>query len=284
MKKVLVTGANGQLAQCIRAASPNYPSLEFTFLGKYDLDLENEENLQEFFDSNTYDVCINTAAYTNVEKAESERDKAFEVNANAIRRLARICDKKDVLLIHISTDYVFDGTASVPYMETDDNNPLNVYGASKLEGERHIIQNCKRYYIIRTSWLYSQYGHNFFNTILKYASEGKALTITTEQTGTPTNANDLAEVLLIVAASKLEKYGLYHFSNGGEASWFDFAEAILLETGQIKHTSLEKTDHYRTFAARPKFSVLNCEKIKAQFGLNILQWKESLRTIIQPND
>lgn len=280
MKKVLVTGANGQLAKCIRAAAPHFPTLEFTFLGKYDLNLTKKEDLQAFFESNNFDICVNTAAYTNVEKAESERELAFEVNATAVRQLAIICEQKEMLLLHISTDYVFDGESDRPYVETDAPNPINVYGASKLEGELHVAQNCSKHFIVRTSWLYSQHGHNFYNTILRIASEGKPLTITTEQTGTPTNANDLAEALLTMATSDSEHYGHYHFSNDGEASWYDFAKAILEESGQLKNTNLAKTDHYRTFAARPKYSILNTEKFRNQFGLNVKHWRDSLKTII----
>jgi dTDP-4-dehydrorhamnose reductase len=283
MKKVLVTGANGQLAKCIRAASSNFPNLNFTYATKDDLDIENEDNLRSFFEQNQFEICINTAAYTDVERAEQESDRAFSINALAAGKLATYCERNNVVLFHISTDYVFSGDKRTPYVETDATGPINVYGTSKLAGEVQIAKHCKRYYIFRTSWLYSEFGHNFYNTIQKYAADGKSLTITTEQTGAPTNANDLANALLSVTSKSDEAYGIYHFSNAGEASWYDFAEAILEESGQLEGTNLAKTDHYRTFAARPKYSVLNTEKFIKQFKLDVLHWRLSLKTI-KPNE
>ncbi len=280
MKKALVTGANGQLAQCIRAATSNYPELELSYSDKDTLNLENEEAVRKFFELHNFDVCINTAAYTNVEKAESERDKAFEVNASAAGRLAKHCAETNTLLIHISTDYVFDGKKRSPYVETDGPNPLNVYGESKLAGEKEIAAVCPRHFIFRTSWLYSEYGHNFLKTIQKHAGGGNPLTITTEQTGTPTNANDLAQLLLKCADSNSRQYGIYHFSNAGEATWYDFAKAILEETDQIKKTKLAKTEHYRTFAARPQYSVLDTKKVRNEFDIEIIHWRDSLKTIL----
>lgn len=280
MKKILVTGANGQLAQCIRAATPNYPNLEMSYSDKDTLNLENEEAVRTFFEFNNFDVCINTAAYTNVEKAESERDKAFEVNSAAAARLAKYCAENNTLLIHLSTDYVFDGKKRSPYVETDGPNPLNVYGESKLAGEKEIAAVCPRHFIFRTSWLYSEYGHNFLKTIQKHAKAGNPLTITTEQTGTPTNANDLAQLLLKCADWNSRHYGIYHFSNAGKATWYDFAKAILEETDQIKKTKLAKTEHYRTFAARPQYSVLDTKKVRSEFNIEIKHWRDSLKTIL----
>jgi dTDP-4-dehydrorhamnose reductase len=225
------------------------------------------------------DICINTAAYTHVDKAESEKEKAFAVNAEGTENLAKACVARDVLLIHVSTDYVFDGTSTIPYLESDETNPINVYGASKLAGEQAIMELCERYFIVRTSWLYSEFGHNFFRTILKHANAGNPLSITTEQLGSPTNANDLAAAILTISAADTEEYGVYHYSNDGEATWYDFAEAILKESGQIETVNLAKTDHYRTFAARPAYSILNCNKFYKTFKGTPLSWKESLRTL-----
>jgi dTDP-4-dehydrorhamnose reductase len=284
MKKVLVTGANGQLAKCIEKAAPGHPQLNLRFATREQLDIEDPSEIQSYFDLNEVDVCINTAAYTHVDKAESEKEKAFAVNAKGVRNLARICAAKDVLLIHISTDYVFDGTKRSPYLESDKTNPVNVYGASKLAGEEAIRELCERYYIVRTSWLYSEFGHNFFKTILKHADAGNPLTITTEQLGSPTNANDLAAAILTVTETDKADYGVYHFSNEGEATWFDFAEAILKESGQIKTANLAKTDHYRTFARRPVYSILNCTKFYESFKVTPVNWKDSLRTLFVENN
>lgn len=277
----MVTGANGQLGRCIQDAAADFPDLEIVFASKEDLDIENLDLLKYFFSKNTFDYCINTAAYTNVEKAESEKDKAFAINAEAVKKLAQICAEREVVLIHISTDYVFDGKKKSPYIETDPTNPINVYGASKLLGEQYIQKICKKHYIFRTSWLYSQYGHNFLKTILKYSQEGKPLTITTEQTGTPTNANDLAKAVLQVIEQDKADYGVYHYSNAGETTWYGFAEEILRQTGKLKDANLAKTNHYRTFAARPEYSVLDNSKIKKALLRENIPWQESLTSIIQ---
>ncbi len=281
MKKILVTGANGQLGRCIKDAVADFPDFEFVFVSKEELDIENVDLLKEFFIKNHFSHCINTAAYTNVEKAESEKEKAFAINAEAVKNLATTCKEKGVVLLHISTDYVFDGKKGSPYLETDTTNPINVYGASKLKGEQYIQEICDKFFIFRSSWLYSQYGHNFLKTVLKYAEEEKPLTITTEQTGTPTNANDLANLLLQVIAQDSAEYGVYHYSNSGQTTWFGFAEAILLQTEKLKDANLAKTNHYRTFAARPEYSVMDNSKVRKAFSIPAVDWKKSLKTVIK---
>lgn len=281
MKKILVTGANGQLGRCIKDAATDFPVLEFDFLSKEELDIENLELLSDYFRKNSFSHCINTAAYTNVENAESEPEKAFAINAEAMKNVAEACKENHVVLFHISTDYVFDGKKESPYLETDSTNPINVYGASKLKGENYIQEICDKFFIFRTSWLYSQYGHNFFKTILKYAEEKKPLTITTEQTGAPTNANDLARALLQVIAQDSTNYGVYHYSNSGETTWFGFAEEILRQTEKLKDAKLAKTNHYRTFAARPEYSVLDNTKAQNKLNLKHIDWQESLRSVLK---
>lgn len=281
MKKILITGANGQLGQCIQDAAMNFPHLEFVFLSKDDLDIRNHESLQNYFNTNQFDYCINTAAYTNVEKAESDRENAFAINAEAVKNLAQVCKSNNIVLLHISTDYVFDGKKKSPYSETDSTNPINVYGASKLLGEQYIEEFHDKFYIFRTSWLYSQYGHNFLKTILKYSEEGKQLTITTEQIGTPTNANDLAEALLTVIEQDKANYGVYHFSNSGETTWYGFAKEILAQTGKLEGAKLAKTNHYTTFAARPEYSVLDNTKVYNNLNLRGIDWSESLKLVIK---
>ncbi|QQX77605.1 MULTISPECIES: dTDP-4-dehydrorhamnose reductase [Aequorivita] len=281
MKKILVTGANGQLGRCIKDAAAGYPDVEFVFVSKEDIDIEKADLVTDYFRRNNFTHCINTAAYTNVEQAESEEEKAFAINAQAVKNLASTCNKNDVVLLHVSTDYVFDGKKKSPYLETDATNPINVYGASKLEGEQYIQKITEKHFILRTSWLYSQYGHNFLKTILKYAEAGKTLTITTEQTGTPTNANDLAKALLQIIAQDSTGYGVYHYSNSGETTWFGFAEEILKQSEKLKEADLAKTNHYRTFAARPEYSVLDNTKAQNTLKLKYIDWQESLQSVIK---
>jgi dTDP-4-dehydrorhamnose reductase len=283
MKKILVTGANGQLAKCMKDVANNYSELELHFVTRSQLDISNHEAVAAWLQNKSFDYCINTAAYTNVEKAESEKDAVFATNAEGAKYLSDACEKHDVTLIHISTDYVFDGTKRNPYSEEDRTNPINIYGASKLQGEEYIVASGCRYLIFRTSWLYSQYGHNFFNTVLRYASEGKPLTVTTEQTGVPTNANDLANAILKIISSNADIYGIYHFSNSGSATWYDFAEAILEYTGQLGSAKLAKTNHYRTFAKRPEYSILNTTRFSEAFRIVPLPWRESLKELVEIN-
>lgn len=280
MINLLVTGSSGQLGQCLKQLLLSATDISCYFAAREDLDITNGDEIQRFFSEHNFDYCINTAAYTNVEKAESEQKEAFLINAEGANSLAKACKKHNVVLLHISTDYVFDGMAKTPYQEQDRTNPLNVYGASKLKGEQHIVDAWNKHFIIRTSWLYSQYGHNFLNSMLEFAKQKKALTITTQQKGTPTNANELAQVLLTIIKTGNARYGVYHFSNQGEATWYDFAKAIFKATGEIDTVNLAKTEHYGTFAKRPAYSVLNCNKLKDTLGITYRNWEDSLKQII----
>lgn len=281
MKKVLVTGANGQLGRCIRETATSFAGLSFHFASRDILDIGDPRAMKAFFDVNSFDYCINTAAYTLVDKAENEKDEAFKINAIAVKELVSLCVEQQITLLHVSTDYVFDGESTEPYSERDPTHPIGVYGASKLQGEKYIESGMSRYFILRTSWLYSQYGHNFINTILKHARAGNQLSITTEQTGTPTNANDLAWALLHIIQSGSEAYGLYHFSNGGTATWYDFAVAILEHTEDLDPSLVISTHHYPTLAKRPKYSILNTSKFVNTFSMNPLPWEDSLVNVIK---
>ena len=278
--KILITGAKGQLGKCIKDAAANYPEFNFLFASRELLNIENEKSISNIFENNRFDYCINTAAYTNVEKAESDQETAFLTNAEGVKHLASHCKRNNTTLIQISTDYVFDGKKGSPYSEEDSTNSLNIYGASKLKGEQYVQEICQAYYILRTSWLYSQYGQNFYDTVLRFAKEGKLLTVTTEQTGTPTNANDLAEAILTIIKINSKNYGIYNFSNQGEATWYDFAKEILIQTNQLTKSNLAKTDYYRTFAARPSYSVLDTRKYKNTFNKAVFDWKKSLATLL----
>lgn len=274
MKKALLTGASGQLGQCFELLSSKYPDLQIEFLNSVDLDLTQFAVVEKYLRDENFDFCINCAAYTNVEKAEKERELAYIVNAEAVKNLAQACTESECTLVHFSTDYVFDGQKRSPYQEDDMARPINVYGASKLQGENHIVQEMTNYYIFRVSWLYSDLGNNFYKTILKRAETGEKLGITTSQRGTPTNAYDLADAVLTILASEQKQYGTYHFSNMGEATWFDFAEEIIkhLKTNSV----LDVDNTYRTLAARPEYSVLDKTKFTTVFSIPILSWRDSL--------
>ena len=281
---VLVTGASGQLGQAIQFIAKNHSEIKFVFCSSSDLDISNKENCQTVFQNTKPDFCINAAAYTAVDKAESERNKAELINVLGSKNIAEACNNFDVKLIHISTDFVFDGSNDKPYTETQITNPKGVYGQTKLDGEKAIQQVFSKYYIIRTSWVYSQFGNNFMKTMLRLASERTALSVVNDQIGTPTNAVDLAEALVQIILSNNQQptndnYGIYNFSNEGECSWYDFAKKIF----EINNVSIDlsaiPTEQFPTPAQRPKYSVLDKNKIKTTFGITIKTWEESLKSI-----
>ena len=273
MKQVLVTGANGQLGKSIKRISPNFKGLKFVFTDKADLDITNSEEVNTFFESNALDYCINCAAYTSVDKAEEETDKAYLINATAVKNLAEACKKSGAVLIHISTDFVFDGTKRTPYTEEDMPNPLSVYGKSKLKGEEHVQESCDRHFIVRTSWLYSEYGNNFVKKMLRLAETRKQISVVNDQIGSPTYAGDLAEFILKVISSESTAYGLYHYSNLGAISWYDFAVEIFRQHQKNVHVVPIPTRAYPTLANRPAFSVMDLSRVKIIFGSTIPLWK-----------
>ncbi len=282
MKTIMVTGANGQLGQCLQKHSKLYPDFNFIFCSSKELDITSKKSIESIFEKNQIDFCINAAAYTNVEQAENEPEKAFGVNATGSANLAEVCAKYGAVLVHISTDYVFNGRANRPYRESDEVDPINIYGASKLKGEELILKYQPQSFIVRTSWLYSEFGHNFYNTILRKAGEGATLNITTSQVGTPTNANDLAQYILKILESGSGSYGIYHFSNEGEATWYDFAREILEYSKKRGQVILNKTGFFKTLAVRPEYSVLSKQKITSTFG-PVQDWKVSLHQLIDEN-
>jgi len=253
---ILVTGASGQLGKSIQKLSQKYPDNKFTFTDIAELSITDKGAINRYFGTHSYDYCINCAAFTNVEQAEKTPEPAFELNAYGVKYLSLACKKHDVVLIHISTDYVFDGEKEGGYTTKDKPNPINQYGKSKLAGENSIQEIMDKYYIIRTSWLYSEYGNNFYNTILNKAQTEKVLYITDEQTGCPTNANNLAKYILNLIASQHTEYGIYHFTDGKAMTWYDFAKMILKKNNLEATSKIKKAKNYRTFAARPRNSVL----------------------------
>ncbi len=259
MIRVLVTGSKGQLGKCIQKIAEKYRKLQFHFLDAHHLDITDPEKVNSVFAAGGYQFCINCAAYTNVEQAEKTPEIAFQVNAEGVRYLALASRSHEVTLIHISTDYVFDGEKNTPYVTTDEPNPINEYGRSKLAGEQHVRNTLDAYYIIRTSWLYSEFGNNFYNTILDKARKGDTLSVTNAQLGCPTNANSLANYILENILSGRKDYGINHFTDGKAMTWFQFAQSILKENGLEDEVRLVKDTNYRTFAARPRNSVLKQE-------------------------
>ncbi|GAA4273221.1 dTDP-4-dehydrorhamnose reductase [Aquimarina gracilis] len=278
--QILVTGAGGQLGQCIRKIGGDYDNLEIYFADSKKLDITQKQKIESLFIEKGFKVVINCAAYTNVEQAEKEPKKAFLINAEGAKNVAEVCKKHDAILIHISTDYVFDGKKRTPYTEEDVPNPINEYGKSKLLGEKYIQEILEKFFIIRTSWLYSEYRHNFFKIILQKSNIEKQFTITNSEIGTPTNANDLAAFILSLIRSNNKKYGIYHYSNQGETTWYHFAKEILRLSGKLGGIKLEKTDNYPTFAARPKYSVLSKEKIEKSLDMRVLRWQDSLEKLM----
>ncbi|WP_281988303.1 dTDP-4-dehydrorhamnose reductase [Aquimarina aggregata] len=277
--KILVTGASGQLGQCIQKVEMNYEKFDFYFADSKELNITKKGEIHDLFSNKQFDFVINCAAYTNVEQAEKNPKKAFEVNSEGVKNIAEVCKETNTTLIHISTDYVFDGQKKSPYTEEDIPNPINVYGKSKLMGEIFVQEILDEYFLIRTSWLYSEFGHNFFKSILKKSSVEEKLTVTISETGTPTNANDLAKFILDLIGMNTLDYGVFHYSNLGEATWFDFAKEILKHSGKLDTIKLEKTDNYAIFADRPKYSVLSKEKTVNIFKNSILDWSESFKKI-----
>lgn len=285
-KSILVTGANGQLGNELRELSVLYTDCMFTFIGRSELDLSNTEKIQAWFLDKSVDVIINCAAYTAVDKAESEQALARDINTTAVGTLACIAKEKGISLIHISTDYVFDGKNFKPYSETDSTNPQGVYGQTKLDGERAMLAiNPANSIIIRTSWVYSSYGNNFVKTMLRLGKEHDELGVIYDQVGTPTFARDLAQAIMsiiqhpILKAQKATE--IYHFSNEGVCSWYDFAKTIF-DLSDI-HCTVKpiETKDYPTPAKRPHYSLLNKAKIKNTFEIIIPYWKDSLQECLE---
>lgn len=277
---VLVTGANGQLGQSIQFIADKYPNIQFVYTDFQEMDITNLENCKTVFATHKPQFCINTAAYTAVDKAESEQEKAHLINALGPENLANVCKEFDTILLHISTDFIFDGTSTTPYKESDIPNPQSVYGQTKLDGELAIQKNWEKHIIVRTSWVYSQFANNFMKTMLRLASERDSLSVVNDQIGTPTYAVDLAEVLMKIVQSSIihhpSSFGIYNFSNEGQCSWYDFAAAIFHQKRiEIDLKSIPTTS-YPTPAKRPSYSVLDKTKIKKVFGIKIKDWKASL--------
>lgn len=279
VKKVIVTGANGQLGHCVQHIAEQYPKIHFTFIDKAQLDITNLKAVALFFKHNRFTHVINTAAYTHVDNAETEKELAFKINEEGAKNIAKACADYDMELFHLSTDYVFDGESTVPYTEDMPTNPINIYGASKLAGEKAIVATCKKHIILRTSWLYSPFGNNFYLSMCRAIENKKQLQITTEQIGTPTNGLGLANVILKIISQEGKEYGIYHYSDEGKATWYDFAMAIELKVWGENKGYIQQTDYFKTKAKRPIYSVLSHDKVKNNFTINLKSWQQALAEI-----
>lgn len=282
---ILVTGSNGQMGNEIQALSAAFNRFDYIFVDVEELDITNETAVRTFFEKKPVQYCINCAAYTAVDKAETESNIAWKVNSTGAAILARVCAASGANLIHISTDYVYHGNQNVPFVETDVTNPQGVYAKTKLEGDDAALKNHSGgAMVIRTSWLYSSFGGNFVKTMLRLGQERPELGVIFDQIGTPTYARDLAAAILTILRkaedNEIDRFmlkGIFHYSNEGVTSWYDFAVAIFeLKNMPVKVRPIETKD-YPTPAKRPPYSVLNKHKIKATFALEIPHWRESLK-------
>jgi len=280
---IAVSGKQGQLGSELQQLATVYPAYEFVFAGRDVLDLTDRSSIEHFFQQYKPLFFINCAAYTAVDKAEQDKDNAFKINASAVGTIATLCEQYQATLIHISTDYVFNGLGSKPCQPDDKTDPVNYYGETKLQGEQLALSNCSRTIIIRTSWVYSVFGHNFVKTMLRLMKERKEISVVNDQLGSPTYAKDLAAAILSVidglshaspAASGL--YGIYHFSNAGVISWFDFAVAIRDKSGLDCRVLPIPTTSFPTPAKRPSYSVMDTGKIISQFNFPLKKWTDSL--------
>lgn len=274
--KIIITGANGQLGKEFQLLSSAHPQSDFIFLSKEKLDIHDETKVMTFFLKEQAAYCINCAAYTAVDKAETQQDLAFSINGEAAGMLASACSTSGTRLVHISTDYVFDGNSAKPLKEDDPTAPINVYGASKLKGEELIMQNNKDSVILRTAWLYSAFGNNFVKTMIRLMKEKESIQVVNDQVGSPTYAADLAKCIMQIIDSGKFVAGIYHYSNEGKISWFDFAVSIKELINSQCQVNPIPSSRYPTAAKRPKYSLLDKTKIKSVYGVEITAWKSSL--------
>jgi dTDP-4-dehydrorhamnose reductase len=281
MKKILITGANGQLGKEFRDLAGKNPDCEFLFLSREDLPIHHFELVRNIFNSFNPDFCINCAAYTAVDKAEQEKELAFLVNAESVGVLAAVSHLHKTKFIHISTDYVYDGLATVPYTEDAITGPQSVYGLSKKMGEEEALKNDPDAVIIRTSWVYSKHGSNFVKTMIRLMNEKESISVVSDQHGTPTWAADIASAIMQIVNANNWVPGIYNFSNDGETTWYDFAVEIKKSIGSKCIVNPIPTSSYPTPAKRPHYSVLNKEKIVSVYQLELKGWRESLHNCIQ---
>ncbi|TSD63258.1 dTDP-4-dehydrorhamnose reductase [Inquilinus sp. KBS0705] len=281
MSKAIVFGASGQLGQCLKTVA-NDRDIEFLiFPDEQEANILDVPALTQLFEKYDPSYCINCAAYTAVDKAEDDAETAYKINKTGVENLAKLCAQFNTVLVHVSTDFVFKGDGSVPLTEEDVVEPISVYGQTKLDGEKVIPEYLDNYFIIRTGWLYSEFANNFVKTMLKLGADRDELKVIADQTGTPTYAIDLANCILDIIISGSEEYGIYHYSNEGIATWYEFARTIFDLAGTNVKVIPIPTTEYPTRATRPKYSVMDKSKIKETFNMDIPYWKSSLEVCIE---
>lgn len=282
MKRILVIGGNGQLGHSLQKLAPHYHDIfDYNFTGSAALDITNYEQVETVFAEYQPDFVINASAYTAVDLAEKEVEKAFAVNADGVGNLAKVAAQNNAVLIHVSTDYVFDGDTNLSYSEDDFTNPVGVYGASKRKGEELALENNPETVILRTSWLYSEFNKNFVKTMLHLFKIKDELGIVGDQFGQPTNANDLAEAIMEIISSPKKTFGIYHFSNYPETTWFDFASKIKEFSASDVKLKAITTEEFPTPAKRPKRSTMSLDKIERDYHIEPKYWENSLRDCIE---
>lgn len=280
MTTILITGSKGQLGNEMQQAAVRFPAFNYIYTDVAELDICDKSALDAFVKANNVNVIVNCAAYTAVDKAEDDVELCHKINRDAVRNIAEVANDNKVKVVHISTDYVFDGTNYLPYTEDMPVCPATVYGKSKLEGEQALLENCKESVILRTAWLYSSFGNNFVKTMIKLGTERDSLGVIFDQVGSPTYAADLADVILQLLSNKTFIPGIYHFSDEGVCSWYDFTKTIHRMANITCDVKPIETKDYPARTPRPHFSVLNKGKIKSTYGISIPHWEVSLEKCI----
>jgi len=281
MTTILITGSKGQLGNEMQQAAKRFPTFQYIYTDVEELNICDVKALNEFVKANSVNIIVNCAAYTAVDKAEDDVELCYKINRDAVRNIGEVAQENDIKVVHVSTDYVFDGTNYLPYTEDMPVCPATVYGKSKLEGEQALLDSCEQAVILRTAWLYSSFGNNFVKTMMKLGTERDSLNVIFDQVGTPTYAADLADAILNLLGQEKFVSGIYHFSDEGVCSWYDFTKTIHRIAGITCNVQPIETKDYPARTPRPHFSVLNKAKIKSTYGISIPHWEESLEKCIE---
>jgi len=281
MKTILITGSKGQLGNEMQQAATRYPQFNYIYTDVDELDICDKVALDAFVKTNSVNFIVNCAAYTAVDKAEDDVELCYKINSDAVRNIGEVAASNSIKVVHVSTDYVFDGTNHIPYTEIQEVSPATVYGKSKLAGEEALLESCKDSVIIRTAWLYSSFGNNFVKTMIKLGTERDSLNVIFDQIGSPTYAADLAEAIMKVISSEKFVAGIYHFSDEGVCSWYDFTKTIHKIAGITCNVQPIESKDFPARTPRPHYSVLNKAKIKSTYGITIPHWEESLEKCIK---
>jgi dTDP-4-dehydrorhamnose reductase len=280
MKSILITGCYGQLGQALKNICSDNEEIKYFFTDVDSLDITSKEDVGKFVKSNKVSRIVNCAAYTAVDKAEDDVELCMKINRDAVGNIGEVASENNAKVIHVSTDYVFDGKGTRPYREDDETSPTSVYGHSKLEGETALNATCKDSIIIRTAWLYSETGNNFVKTMLRFGKERTEIGVVADQKGTPTYAGDLASAIKTIIESGSFVPGIYHYTNEGVCTWYDFTKKIFELSGLQCFVKPLRTEEYPTKAARPAYSVLDKTKIRETYKINIPEWEESLKKML----